>query len=199
MRIAKLFDVKKFALISKAIDCSIMEVEYPWRFDRMIFILDDCSFFKIKDEGIEIHVEYSLSTEEDERYVRAAVMRLLFSVVCELKGLSTGITVVDEILSSREMAKQHEDDIFHYYYRKLHSKNAVNTFDKYVELNASWLSTGGYDSQVLREIADKKTSSEHRKTFQRKAKKLFELLAGDLTREKSARQAVKWYRKKLSD
>jgi len=195
MKVTKFFDTKKFPLLSKSIDSVLLRVDYPWRFDSMIFILDDTNYFKLKDGEAEIHLDYGLVYHEDERFLKSAVMRIIFAMITSLNNMSTGVRIIDEILANREMSRKgFGEDLFYYYYLKFLGKKEIDTIEKYIEMNVPWLSIEGYDSQVLREMVER-ISSQHGKAFQRKAKKLLDVLSKDLNNEKNLKNAIKWHKK----
>lgn len=200
MHVVKLFDTKKFSLLSKAIDRIILELNHPWRFDRMVFILDNNNFFEVREETVDIHLDYNIIYHDDERYIKTSIVRILFSLINTLSENSSGIKIIDEILANREMVKRgFGDDLFYYYYLKFSEKTDINTFENYIDVNIPCLSLEGYDAQVLKEMTDRLSPLQYRKAFQRKAKKLFDVLGSDLANEANRKEAIKWCKRKISD
>ncbi len=197
MKIVKSFDTKRFKLLSDAIDSTITEMGHPWHFDRMVFFLSKSEFAKADEESAAIFIDIK-SVDDDERFVKAYIHRLLTYLACSLRGSLTGNDIIDCIITNREVIRKGlGDELFYYYYISLNRKKKAGGYGEFIHMNIPWISFAGSDahySDFLRESVDR---MKYRKAFQQRAKKLFDALSGGLSDDKIAQaermcKRIKW-------
>lgn len=194
-------DDRKTRIMFDIFDSIITRLEYPWKMERIEFLINDKNSVFVGENMARITTNYNdnIIEDMDKKAMFAMILHGLYHIIIRdkyrLSDLEAQIPhFVEDVITNREMIKHgHDDFVFYLSYLYLIRKKHVADIEDYLDINVPWLSfykLDEYNSKYLKELLVKIKDKEK---FKDDSEKLIDLLKKDITKESELNHALNAY------
>jgi len=201
MKIVKkaITDDSKTRAMFEVFDDVIKKLDYPWKMERLEFLIDDKNFVFVGEKTARITLNYNdvMIQDNDRKALFSIILHAFYHIIVRDKYNLQETPLphfFEDIIANREMIKNGYDDlVFYLSFSSLVKKKHVNNMGDYLDVNVPWLSfykIDDYNSISLRDMLKK---IKNRGEYGEDAKKLIDMLKRDITKEKELNHALTAY------